>query len=91
MKEAQEYILPVIPDVYNKLSGNDIMSYVHELPKNTGVVFNLFVIDGYKHEEIARILGIAAGTSKWHLNEARRLLKEMIEMELKKTSLKHVI
>ena len=91
MNEAQEYILPVIPDVYNKLSGNDIMSYVHELPKNTGVVFNLFVIDGYKHEEIARILGIAAGTSKWHLNEARRMLKEMIEMELKKNSLKHVI
>jgi RNA polymerase sigma-70 factor (ECF subfamily) len=91
MNDTQEYMFQVFPDVYNKLSADDIMAYVHELPKNTGIVFNLFVIDGYKHEEIARILGIAAGTSKWYLNEARRMLKEMIEMELKKKSFKHVI
>ena len=89
--QPDEYILPVLPEVYNKLSGDEIMSYVHRLPKNTGIVFNLFVIDGYRHEEIAGILGIAAGTSKWHLNEARRLLKEMIETTFKKDSLKHVI
>jgi RNA polymerase sigma-70 factor (ECF subfamily) len=49
------------------------------LPVNSALVFNLFVIEGYRHEEIASIIGIAVGTSKWHLNEARRLLKEKIE------------
>ncbi len=72
-------ILPVIPDVYNRLSANDVLALIHELPSNTGLVFNLFVMEGYKHEEIGNLLGIAPGTSKWHLNEARRLLKQKLE------------
>lgn len=91
LKEASEYILPVLPDIYNKFSGNDIMQLVHQLPRNTGLVFNLFVMEGYKHEEIGKILGISAGTSKWHLNEARRLLKEKIELFFKKENLANAI
>jgi RNA polymerase sigma-70 factor (ECF subfamily) len=91
MNQVKEYIHPVLPEIYNKFSGNEIMALVHELPRNTGLVFNLFVIDGYKHEEIARLLGITSGTSKWHLNEARRLLKEKLDLNYKKDLLKHVI
>jgi RNA polymerase sigma-70 factor, ECF subfamily len=64
-----------IPETYRRLSANDVMKLLLELPKNTGLVFNLFVMEGYKHNEIATILGISPGTSKWHLNEARKLLK----------------
>jgi RNA polymerase sigma-70 factor, ECF subfamily len=77
-------ILQVIPDTYNRISANEVLDLINELPVNTGLVFNLFVMEGYKHEEIGKILGISAGTSKWHLNEARRLLKQKLETFLKK-------
>jgi RNA polymerase sigma-70 factor, ECF subfamily len=76
--------VPVIPDVYNKISGHEIINLIYELPKNTALVFNLFVMEGYKHEEIGKLLGISTGTSKWHLNEARKLLKKKIETHFKK-------
>jgi len=90
-QETPEYILPVVPEIYNKLSGDDIMKLVHQLPKNTGIVFNLFVMEGFKHDEIASMLGISTGTSKWHLNEARRLLKEKIEHLFKKENIANAI
>jgi len=68
------------PEVYAKISADEVMQLLHQLPVNSAMVFNLFVIEGYRHEEIASIIGIAVGTSKWHLNEARRLLKEKIEL-----------
>jgi RNA polymerase sigma-70 factor, ECF subfamily len=76
--------ISVNPDVYNRLSGYDITRLLQELPKNTSLVFSLFVLEGYKHEEIGQLLGISAGTSKWHLNEARRLLKDKLDSKLKK-------
>jgi RNA polymerase sigma-70 factor, ECF subfamily len=77
-------ILQVIPDTYNRISANEVLELINELPVNTALVFNLFVMEGYKHEEIGKILGISAGTSKWHLNEARRLLKIKLETFLQK-------
>ena len=41
-------------------------------------VFQLYILEGYTHKEIAEILKISEGTSKWHLNNARGKLKEMI-------------
>jgi RNA polymerase sigma-70 factor (ECF subfamily) len=81
----------IIPDVYNRISGNEISNLINELPKNTGLVFNLFAIEGYKHSEIATILGISSGTSKWHLNEARKLLKQKLELIFKKEYLANAI
>lgn len=74
----------ITPEVYDRLSGHDVTRLLHELPKNTGMVFSLFVLEGYKHEEIGQLLGISTGTSKWHLNEARRLLKEKLDSLVKK-------
>jgi RNA polymerase sigma-70 factor (ECF subfamily) len=91
INNTAEYILPVLPEIYNKLSGDEIVKLIHQLPKNTGLVFNLFVMEGYKHEEIGATLGISTGTSKWHLNEARRLLKEKIETLFKKENLANAI
>lgn len=84
-------LLPIIPDAYNRISGSEIVTLIHELPRNTGLVFNLFVMEGYKHEEIGRILGITTGTSKWHLNEARKLLKQKLETLFKKEYLANAI
>jgi RNA polymerase sigma-70 factor (ECF subfamily) len=91
LKEETAEWLPIIPDAYSRISGSEIINLVYTLPKNTGLVFNLFVMEGYKHEEIGKLLGISAGTSKWHMNEARKLLKQKLETLFKKESLANAI
>lgn len=54
------------------------------LPRVTQQVFNLFAIDGYSHAEIAALLHISDGTSKWHVSFARKQLQEWIRTELVK-------
>ncbi len=54
---------------------------IRALPPMSQKVFNLFAIDGYGHLEIADLLGISEGTSKWHLSFARQRLKEMLVQE----------
>jgi RNA polymerase sigma factor (sigma-70 family) len=51
---------------------------VRKLPPATQAVFNLYVIEGYSHKEIAQLLNISEGTSKWHLSEARKNLQQLI-------------
>lgn len=63
-----------------KLFEEDLLSLIKTLPQVTAKVFNLFAIDGFKHQEIAELLGIQEGTSKWHVNEARKRLKQGIEL-----------
>ena len=74
----------VTPAIYDRLGASDVIKLLQELPRNTALVFNLFVLEGFKHEEIGERLGISSGTSKWHLNEARRLLKTKLDNLLKK-------
>ncbi|MBN2746015.1 MAG: RNA polymerase sigma factor [Bacteroidales bacterium] len=61
------------------ITAEDILLLVQKLPDATRTVFNLYVIEGYKHKEIAEMLGISEGTSHWHVLNARRLLKEMLD------------
>ncbi|MEM9050417.1 MAG: RNA polymerase sigma factor [Bacteroidota bacterium] len=56
----------------------ELTSMIQSLPMKTATVFNLFAIEGYKHVEIAKMLNITQGTSKWHLNEARKRLQKMV-------------
>lgn len=60
------------------LSSEQIFELVKELPPATRVVFNLYVIDEFTHKQIAENLKISEGTSKWHLSNARKILKEKI-------------
>lgn len=55
-----------------------IASCIEKIPEASRQVFNLFIIDGYSHKEIAALLGISEGTSKWHLNAAREKLKALL-------------
>jgi len=62
----------------------DLHQYVNQLPNGCKIVFNLYVIDGYKHAEIAEILKISEGTSKTQLSRARKALQKMISLNQKK-------
>jgi RNA polymerase sigma-70 factor (ECF subfamily) len=74
--EKDEY---VHKDHADRLYYNQLMELVQSLPVATRTVFNMYVMEGYSHKEIGKIVGISEGTSKWHLSEGRRILKDKIE------------
>lgn len=57
----------------------DLIILIRELPPQYRTVFNLYVIDGYNHIEIAGLLNIPIGTSKSNLHKARLILKDNIK------------
>ena len=65
----------------DKMEADDIMELVQQLPSGFRVVFNLYVIDGYSHKEIAEELGITVGTSKSQLSRARAALQDKIRKQ----------
>ena len=62
------------------LSLDFLLKIIRALPERYRMVFNLYVLDGYSHKEIAGMLGIAEGTSKSNLSRARLILKDKIEL-----------
>jgi RNA polymerase sigma-70 factor (ECF subfamily) len=63
----------------DSLATKDILNIINELSPGYKQVFNLHVVEGYSHKEIADILGITEGTSKSQLARAKGVLKKIIE------------
>lgn len=72
---------PVYNDSINHLQVEDLYKLIQKLPTASQTVFCLYVIDGYKHKEVAEILDITIGTSKWHLANARKELQRLIRQQ----------
>lgn len=66
-------------DAVQRMSARELLRLVQQLTPATQGVFNLYVIEGYNHREIANLLGISEGTSKWHLSEARKQLQQLLQ------------
>lgn len=75
--EQEEPAIP--PDIIARLNSTEILRLVQLLPPATQAVFNLFVIDGFTHKQIAAMLHISEGTSKWHVSEARKFLQQHLK------------
>lgn len=75
---AQAANINVPPVAIERMTASEILQLVRQLPPATQAVFNLYVLEGYNHNEIATLMGISNGTSKWHLSEARKKLQKMI-------------
>jgi len=69
----------ILPQVLQKLYAEDIVSSIQQLPAATRLVFNLYVVDGYSHKEISEQLNIGESTSRWHLTEAKKQLRELLK------------
>lgn len=65
------------------LATKDIINIVNELSPGYKTVFNLHVIEGFSHKEIAEMLGVTEGTSKSQLARAKGVLKKIVETKLK--------
>ncbi len=68
-------------NIIDILSVNEIMQVVQGLPPAYKIVFNLYVLEGYKHREIAKQLNISEGTSKSNLSKAIAKLKSKLKAQ----------
>lgn len=67
---------------FSRLGMQDLLKVIQKLADGYRVVFNMYIIEGYSHKEIAETLGISKGASKSQLSRARAILKEeIIKME----------
>lgn len=80
--EMDEKIIPLeeAPDTRHwNLTESDIIPLLDRLPEGYRTVFNLFVIEEYKHREIAELMGISINTSKSQLILAKKKMKQLLE------------
>ena len=67
---------------FNHLSEKDLLGLINNLPDGYRIIFNMYVIEGYQHDEIAALLKIQPGTSRSQLVKARNLLqKEILHLQ----------
>ena len=60
------------------LTRDDLLKIIRELPEGYRMVFNLYIIEGYNHQEIGKMLNISESTSKSQLSRARAVLQEKV-------------
>ncbi len=65
-------------DVLGEISGRELLNLVQELSPQYKIVFNLYAIEGYSHQEIGEKLNISVGTSKSNLSRARVILQDKV-------------
>lgn len=71
--------------IYSNFGVEDIMAAIQKLSPVYKTVFNMYVIDGYQHKEIAEQLNISEGTSKSNLSKAKQNLQELLLKKEKTT------
>lgn len=76
--EDDTYFEESYNNIESQFSVEDIQSLIDSLPDGYKMVFNLYCIEGYKHQEIAEMLQINEGTSKSQLSHARKMLQTQI-------------
>jgi RNA polymerase sigma factor (sigma-70 family) len=69
------------PDVFDRVSYKEVLQEINQLPGATATVFRLFVYEGLTHRQIGEHLNISDGTSKWHVSEAKKILKKKFEQQ----------
>ena len=72
------------PDIIERISAEEIMVLIAELPEGYRIVFNMYAVDGYSHKEIGEALGIEESTSRSQLVKARKALQHKLKL-LEKT------
>ena len=66
-------------DIFSQFGAKMLIRLIQQLPDGYRTVFNMYVIEGYSHKEIATQLGINEATSKSQLSRAKAALRKMLE------------
>jgi RNA polymerase sigma factor (sigma-70 family) len=91
----KRYLMPVTEKEENSIEGKytsalddlgakDILALIQDLSPGYRTVFNMYVVEGYTHKEIAEMLGISEGTSKSQLSRAKVILQDMVRTYIDK-------
>lgn len=91
----KNYLQPITDREENSVEGNylsvldnlaekDIVGLVQQLSPGYRTVFNMYVVEGYTHREIAEALGISEGTSKSQLSRAKLILQDLVSKHIEK-------
>lgn len=78
------YNLTFESDIVSRISAKELMGHIQELPDGYRTIFNLYVVEGFQHNEIGELLGISEGTSKSQLSRARNYLMQTIKKDYKR-------
>lgn len=70
------------PNVIEEINADDILQLFAQLPATYRYTFNLYEIEGYSHEEIAKMMKITTSTSRSNLSRAKQMLKELYKQQL---------
>ena len=82
VEELQKHDIASDPDAaMAEMPLEDLVRLIRELPPQYRMVFNLYVMEGYSHQEISNELGISEGTSKSNLSRAREILRQKVERQ----------
>ena len=77
--DPEAVVSPVLPEIRtNRMDPEIIADAIEELPEGCRVVFSLYQLEGYDHQEIADILGVSVSTSKSQFHRAKKLLQEKL-------------
>ena len=88
--ELEEVDEPVPVTIEQELAAQDILHLLDQLPTGYRTVFNLYVLEGYKHREIADMLDISINTSKSQLILARKKMESLLEQKQYPTGMRRV-
>ncbi len=77
LDDVSHKVQPAV-DAIDHLAEEDLMGLLAKIPAGCRTVFNLYVIEGYSHKEIAQMLQVSEGTSKSQLNAAKTRLKDLV-------------
>jgi RNA polymerase sigma factor (sigma-70 family) len=83
MSNEDEFSKVHEPDAMN-WSVQECLEVIQQLPVELRTVFNMYAIEDYKHEEIADMLGLSAGTARSQLARARRMIRRLLSERRKK-------
>lgn len=78
LNHEENIIQPEVDLDDHGISLQQLLKCIQELPNRYRMVFNLYVLDGYSHKEIAKIMDISEGTSKSNLARGRHILKDKV-------------
>jgi len=70
----------ISPSIINDLSNEEMIVWLKKMPQNYFEVFNMFVIDGFSHEEVVQFLGIEITLSRKRLSRARAWVKKRLSI-----------
>lgn len=77
--ELTDFDMPTTTNVMDDLAAQDILKLLDQLPTGYRTIFNLYILEGYKHREIAELLGISINTSKSQLILAKKRLGALVK------------